>query len=249
MGQLQFNLYDAVDREFVLPDEVLNLKTTNAEVKRIRKLNIVDSFLNEFHYLHSGDTFKSLSVITRAYGLYVGGMLAGVIVYNPPGSKSTLEFLFRGEREQSSLRQGTLALSRLVAHPDAPFNATGYLISQSLKCLWEDNRERVREGKAPFRAVISFAESTFHTGTVYRVQNAWYAGLSRGSSLGGFYNPVTGHVINTRQGKMIVLKDICPIVARISYGICFSWVIRKISSTPCASWRSQLVFEDKKEVI
>jgi len=210
MLQMGFSLYEACRRDFVIPDNCLNLGTTNAEVRRIRKLSVVDSFLSQFHYLHISDSFKSIAVITRAYGLYLGGMLAGVIVYNPPGSSSVSQSLFGTEYGAAELRCGTLALSRLAVHPDAPFNSTGYLISHSLKLLWEDNRERVSQNKVPFKTVVSFADTMFHSGTCYRAVSGWYAGRSAGGGLGGFYNPVTGKVISTRQGKVSLTAKNCP---------------------------------------
>lgn len=211
-NQLIMNLYEACRQEFVLPENVLNLATTNVEVRRIRKINIVDQFLNEYHYLHSGDVFKSIGVITRAYGLYFGGELAGITVYNPPGSKSPAEYLYGTEPAMAYYRQGTLALSRLVVSPEAPFNASGYLIAHSLRQLWDDNIERTKQEKAPYRTVVSYADSALnHTGTVYRAQNAWFAGMAPGKSIGGFYNPLTGHCVNIRQGKRTLTKRDCPL--------------------------------------
>jgi len=210
LEQLQFNLYDACREEFVIPDKVLNLGTSNASVKRIRKMDIVNKFLNEHHYLHAGDKEKSIAVITRAYGLYLGGSLASLVVYNAPGSSSIPEYIFGKDTEEAPLRQGTLAMSRLVTCPDAPFNSTGYLISRSLKMIWEDNIERKKDFKPIYRCICTFADTLFHTGTVYRAQNAWFSGISYGSSLGGFYNEETGDIRNVRQGKRtLTLKD-CP---------------------------------------
>lgn len=208
--QPSLNLYDACREDFILPDNCLNIGTSNVEIKRIRTLKTVDNFLNDYHYLHSGDNRKSVAVITRAYGLYLGGDLAGVAVYNPPGSKAIVEYIFGRGSKETDLRRGTLALSRLVTHPDAPFNATGYLISQSLKMLREDNRERLNLSKAPYNTIITFADTLFHTGTTYRAVNAWYYGKSQGGGLGGFYNPETGDIIHVRQGKTTLNAGNCP---------------------------------------
>lgn len=208
MNQFKLNLYEACRQEFVLPEEYLHLPG-NYTVKRIKRLRIVNDFLNLFHYLHYGGN-KSIGPITRAYGLYNGGELLGVIVYNPPGSPAIPMSLFGRNYEVAEFRQGTLAISRLAVSPKAPFNATGYLISSSLKLIWEDNLERERENKVPFRTIVTFADTLCHTGTVYRAQNAWYAGVSPGSGLGGFYNPETGEIRHVRQGKVTLkLKD-CP---------------------------------------
>lgn len=211
MDQLQFNLHEACRRDFVLPERVLCIGTSNVEVIRLRKVGVVNRFLNAYHYLHSGDVFKGIGPITRAYGLFLGGELAGIVVYNPPGSPATGEFLFGKSAKNAMLKQGTLALSRLCVHPDAPFNTTGYLITESLRLLWEDNQERINKFSAPFRTVISFADTILHhSGTVYRSQNAWFAGIYRGHSLGGFFHPETGHVIHVRQGGKTLTKKDCP---------------------------------------
>lgn len=208
--QYSLNLYEACREEFVIPDSALDLGISNVEVKRIRKIEIVDRFLNQFHYLHTSSVFKSIGVITRSYGLYLGGELAGVVVFNPPGSKGSGEFLFGAGYSCAMQRQGTLALSRLVAHPEVPFNGTGYLISQALRMIPQDNDERIRANKAPFTTVVTYADTLFHSGTVYRAQNAWYAGMAINNGLGGFFNPVTGHCINVRQGARTLLKKNCP---------------------------------------
>lgn len=209
MSQLGLSLYQACRREFVLPADCL--MASNAEVKRIRKLKEIDDFLNQHHYLHSGTGQKSVGVITRAYGLFIGGMLAGVTVYNPPSTRSIPEYLFGKSYDSAELCQGTLAMSRLVCHPDIPFNSSGFLISHSLRLIREDNQERIAVGKPIFRTVITFADTLFHSGAVYRGVNAWFAGVSDGGGhLGGFYHPETGNYIHVRQGrKTLRLKD-CP---------------------------------------
>ena len=208
--QLGFTLYDSVRSEFIPPEDSLDLGTTNADVKRIQRLDEVNLFLNQYHYLHGGQAFKSIGTITRCYGLYLGGELAAVVVYNPP-AVGVEDFLYSDEIHEAYLyKKGVLAMTRLTAAPDAPFNSTGFLISKSLKLIWLDNKERERDNRPLYKTVITFADTMFHSGTTYRAQNAWYAGISKGEGLGGFYNPETGDYINTRQGARTLTRKDCP---------------------------------------
>lgn len=209
-GQLQFSLYEACRAEFTLPDNVFRL-SNNVEVKRIRKLKEVDEFLSKYHYLHSGQSRKSIAVITRAYGLYWGGQIAGIIVFNPPGSSAISKSMFDpAAYEYGEYINSVLAMSRLVTVDELPFNGTGYLISKALKLLWQDNVERRNDNKAEYKTVVTFADTAHHSGTVYRSQNAWYCGTTKSGNFGGIYNPSTGEIRHVRQGSRNLNRNEIP---------------------------------------
>lgn len=211
--QLGLPLFAAINREFTPPPEVLSLKTTNAEVRRIRgNAEMVREFLKNYHYLHAGEAAgasKGSILMTRVYGLYLGGDLAGVCIFNPPSVGVEGYFFPQSDYEQ---RKGLLALSRLCCHPAAPFNSESFLLAQSLKLLWRDNYEREKENRPLFRTVVTYADFGLlhHSGTIYRGIGAWYFGQSYSGGLGGFIDPNTGLILNSRQGaKTLTAKD-CP---------------------------------------
>lgn len=76
--------------------------------------------------------------------------------------------------------------------------------------LWEDNDVRYREGKNPFRIVLTYADMNVGTsGACYRATGAWYAGLTDAGSFGGIMNPLTGEHRHVRQGsRSLRRKDI-----------------------------------------
>lgn len=211
--QLGLPLYAAIDREFTPPPEALSLKTTNAEVRRIKgQADLVREFLKNYHYLHAGEMAgaqKGSILMTRVYGLYLGGDLAGICVYNPPSVGVEDYFFPKSDYEQ---RKGVLALSRLCCHPEAPFNSESYLLGQSLRLLWRDNYEREAVGKPLFRTVVTYADFGLlrHTGTVYRSVSGWYVGRSSSGGLGGFIDPATGLILNSRQGARTLTAKDCP---------------------------------------
>ncbi|MEY3312086.1 MAG: hypothetical protein RL348_1429 [Bacteroidota bacterium] len=69
-------------------------------------------------------------------------------------------------------QQGIYELSRLCIHPDLQkeeYNITSWFVSRCIKRFKKD---------ACVRAILSYADSSYHTGTIYRACNFTYFGLT-----------------------------------------------------------------------
>ena len=142
-------------------------------IDRVNKSDAADLLLR-FHYLKDiSKTFKS----GYNYGLYknnefcplnIGG-IQGVCIFTglpvPEIAKGALGL----ERNE---QQGLFELSRLCIHPDTQqeeYNITSWFVSRAIKQLRKDTK---------VRAIISYADSEHHGGTIYRACNFRYCGLS-----------------------------------------------------------------------
>jgi len=69
-------------------------------------------------------------------------------------------------------QQGLFELSRLCIHPDiqsGEYNITSWFVSRAIRQLRKDTE---------VKAIISYADSDFHNGTIYRSLNFGYYGLT-----------------------------------------------------------------------
>jgi hypothetical protein len=69
-------------------------------------------------------------------------------------------------------QEGLFELSRLCIHPDtqqSEYNITSWFVSRAIKQLRKDTQ---------VKAIISYADNDFHTGTIYRACNFKYCGLT-----------------------------------------------------------------------
>ena len=101
------------------------------------------------------------------YGLFDNVNLVGVAVYHGISAPETAVGAFGLARNQ---QEGLFELGRLVLHPN--YNGKNYgshLVGKSLKQL---------KNKYKARAVISYADSSLHTGGIYRACNFIYCGLT-----------------------------------------------------------------------
>ena len=130
--------------------------------------------LLRFHYLKDiSKSFKS----GYNYGLYkkndfsplnIGG-IQGVCIFTGLHVPEIAKGAFGLERHE---QQGLFELSRLCIHPDTQereYNITSWFVSKAIK-----NLRRETEVKA----IISYADSDHHSGTIYRACNFKYCGLS-----------------------------------------------------------------------
>ena len=133
-----------------------------------------EELLLTYHYL------KDFSKGYRSgynYGLFrkndfcplkIGGLL-GVCIFTGLPVPEIAKGAFGLERNE---QQGLFELSRLCIHPDIQFvehNITSWFVSRSIRQLRKDTK---------VRAIISYADSDFHHGTIYRACNFKYCGLS-----------------------------------------------------------------------
>jgi hypothetical protein len=133
------------------------------------------SLLLQYHYLKDfSKDFKS----GFNYGLFkdtdwdcplrVGGCLGTCIFTGLPVPEIAVGAFGLQRQEQ----EGLFELSRLCIHPDTQqdeYNITSWFVSRCIRQLRKDTR---------VRAIISYADSSFHGGTIYRACNFKYCGLS-----------------------------------------------------------------------
>lgn len=119
---------------------------------------IAKPFVETIHYSR-----KYPSNIVRAFGLYEGGELIGVVTYGIPASPSLVIGL-AGEEN----RYKVLELNRLAIRPDKNGdNRASFLVSHSLKMLPNETY------------VVSYADTGWtHVGYVYQACNFLYTGMS-----------------------------------------------------------------------
>ena len=142
-------------------------------IDRVSKSEAADLLLR-FHYLKDiSKGFKS----GYNYGLYkkndfsplnIGG-IQGVCIFTGLPVPEIAKGAFGLERNE---QQGLFELSRLCIHPDTQqgeYNITSWFVSKAIKRLRKDTE---------VKAIISYADSDYHHGTIYRACNFRYCGLS-----------------------------------------------------------------------
>jgi len=122
------------------------------EVKPITNFDCKDWLLNK-HYA------KRIPPIEYPFGLFISGILSGVVTYGTPVS-STLRMLWKGEYK-------LMELNRLVVNDNLPKNTLSMFVSKSLSMLPKP------------MVIVSYADtSQNHNGYIYQATNFYYTGLS-----------------------------------------------------------------------
>jgi hypothetical protein len=142
-------------------------------IDRVTKSEAAELLLR-FHYLKDiSKGFKS----GYNYGLYkkndfsplnIGG-IQGVCIFTGLPVPEIAKGAFGLERNE---QQGLFELSRLCIHPDTQqgeYNITSWFVSKAIKRLRKETE---------VKAIISYADSDHHSGTIYRACNFRYCGLS-----------------------------------------------------------------------
>ena len=142
-------------------------------IDRVNKSEAAELLLR-FHYLKDiSKTFKS----GYNYGLYknnefcplnIGG-IQGVCIFTGLPVPEIAKGAFGLERNE---QEGLFELSRLCIHPNTQqeeYNITSWFVSRAIKRLRKETK---------VRAIISYADSEHHDGTIYRACNFKYCGLS-----------------------------------------------------------------------
>ncbi len=142
-------------------------------IDRVNKKESAELLLR-FHYLKDiSKTFKS----GYNYGLYknndfcplnVGG-IQGVCIFTGLPVPEIAKGAFGLDRDE---QQGLFELSRLCIHPNtqqSEYNITSWFVSKAIRRLRKETN---------VRAIISYADSDHHSGTIYRACNFLYRGLS-----------------------------------------------------------------------
>tara|TARA_Y100000389_G_C17428178_1_gene500874 strand:+ start:962 stop:1669 length:708 start_codon:yes stop_codon:yes gene_type:complete len=138
-----------------------SFKKKNYVIKLIDKA-VAYEFIRKHHYLGDARFFSKF-----AYGLFgvKSGDMYGVATFSNPQGNVALKGWFG----LPNSNQTVLELSRLCVLPQFNgTNATSFLLSTSIKML-------KKEG---VRAVITLADDSRHTGSIYQVCNFTYYGLT-----------------------------------------------------------------------
>jgi hypothetical protein len=143
-------------------------------IDKVKKCEVKD-LLNTFHYLK--DESKDFKVSPYSYGLYrnsvtdvlhIGGCCGCVIFTKIPVPEIAVGAFGLQRHEQ----EGLYELSRLCVHPDVQreeYNITSWFVSRCIRRFRKDTE---------VKAILSYADSSRHNGTVYRATNFKYYGLS-----------------------------------------------------------------------
>jgi hypothetical protein len=143
-------------------------------IDKVKKCEVKD-LLNTFHYLrHESKDFK---VSPYSYGLYrnsvtdvlhIGGCCAVCIFTKIPVPEIAVGAFGLQRHEQ----EGLYELSRLCVHPDIQreeYNITSWFVSRCIKKFRKDTE---------VKAILSYADSSHHSGIIYRATNFKYYGMS-----------------------------------------------------------------------
>ena len=146
---------------------------SNYYLDRITKKQ-AEELLLTYHYLKDfSKGYKS----GYNYGLFrkndfsplnIGGPV-GVVIFTGLPVPEVAQGAFGLTRNE---QEGLFELSRLCIHPDTQqreHNITSWFVSRAIKQLRKDTE---------VKAIISYADSDFHSGTIYRACNFVYAGLT-----------------------------------------------------------------------
>ena len=146
---------------------------TDFYIDKVSKKQAEDILL-EYHYLKDfSKGFKS----GYNYGLFekndfsplnLGGVL-GVCIFTGLPVPEVAKGAFGLERNE---QQGLFELSRLCIHPitqSREYNITSWFVSQAIRQLRRDTE---------VKAILSYADSDYHSGTIYRACNFKYYGLT-----------------------------------------------------------------------
>ena len=135
------------------------------DVKQISK-DQCKQLLNDYHYLSKiSKGFKSKYNL----GLFKNDIIVGVIIFTGFPVPELVKGIYNLDRTD---QDGFFELSRLVLSPEiqsTEHNIASWFVSKAIKNLKSDNK---------VRAILSYADSAYHDGTLYRACNFKYYGLS-----------------------------------------------------------------------
>jgi hypothetical protein len=146
---------------------------TDFYIDKVSKKQAEDILL-QYHYLKDiSKSFKS----GYNYGLFkhndfsplnIGGV-QGVCIFTGLPVPEIAQGAFGLERNE---QEGLFELSRLCIHPTIQldeYNITSWFVARSIKQLRKET---------DVKAIISYADCNYHSGTIYRACNFTYAGLT-----------------------------------------------------------------------
>ena len=143
-------------------------------IDNVKKCEVKD-LLNTFHYLKNES--KDFKVSPYSYGLYrnsvtdvlhIGGC-CGCVIFTGLSVPEIAVGAFGLQRHD---QEGLYELSRLCVHPDAQreeYNITSWFVSRYIKRFRKETK---------VRAILSYADSSHHSGIIYRACNFKYYGMT-----------------------------------------------------------------------
>ncbi len=135
------------------PDATLPLRK-RVTVERVG-LADVRMMLERFHYLHRVRTGRQLN-----YAVLIDGIVDGVITYAYPMMSAALAGVPSDE---------LVEFARMYLHSNIPHSAT-CAIGQTLRRVRADWLTVYHDAKAP-RLVVSWSDTVYHKGTIYKAAN------------------------------------------------------------------------------
>jgi hypothetical protein len=139
---------------------------TDFSIRKTSK-NEIKELLYTFHYLKDeSKDFKS----GYNYGLYENNVCVGACVFTKIPVPEIAVGAFGLKREEQS---GLYELSRLCIHPKTQqeeYNITSWFVSRCIRSFKKETSPR---------CILSYADSSRHTGVIYRALNFKYYGLTK----------------------------------------------------------------------
>lgn len=125
--------------------------------------------LKRYHYLHRTRTGRQIN-----YAVLIDGVVDGVITYAYPMMSADLCGIPSDE---------LLEFARLYLHQNIPHSAS-CAIGKSLKIIRDDWATVFPDAK-PVKLVVSWSDTTRHTGTIYKAANFEWLRRTGGGGAGG----------------------------------------------------------------
>ena len=158
----------------------------NFQLKQISKEEAT-SLLYPYHYLTSESKgFRS----GTNYGAFIDNKLLAVCIFNCPSVPELVKGCFGLERKE---QEGIFELGRLVKHPDANGNL---ILSQVVAMATKELRKATE-----VKAILSYADSRYHTGYIYQALNFKYYGLTTQKS-DWWFAQTDGSYLKHTRGKV-----------------------------------------------
>ena len=136
----------------------------NFEIRKIQKQEC-ETLLKKYHYL---------SKINKGFragwnmGLLQDNTIVGVCIFHSPSAPETFNGCFGLKRND---QDGLFELGRLCILPDVKEkNILSWFVGRSIKILRKETT---------VRAILSYADSDFHSGYIYQATNFDYYGLTK----------------------------------------------------------------------